>query len=371
MSAAARCLHPFLRYNSNKKSFFAIFRCLSFGSASNFRSIQSPIIRKSICFFATEASPDKERVTDEVLAGFLSTIENAPTASLEVYYAYIDKMCKAGSISAASHMLQILHDKNIFFTPNMYDLLLAEASQKNNINLSCQVFEKLLLSCESFSATSYHNFAKAFTKINDCAELLRFIEEVAKMTFSSTSVVNRIIFAFAKSGQADKALLIFNHFKRRSFSLDLITYNIVLDILGRAGDVDKMLHEFTSMKEAGVVPDTISYNTLINSLRKVGRLDMCLLFFKEMDENGIKPDLLTYTAIIQIFGRTGNVEESLRCFRDMKLKGIRPSIYIYRSLINTSKKLGKVELATELLEEMNSSSSTLAGPNDFKRKGRR
>lgn len=281
-------------------------------------------------------------------------------------------MRKAGNLSASSQMLQILSDKNIVVSPNLYNLILVEASQKNDIDLSCQVFTKLLLSCESPSATSCIKFAQAFTKVNDCVELLKFIEDISGISCSSmSSFINKIIFAFSKSGQKDKALVIFDHLKRKKNNgLDLITYNIVLDILGRTGRVDEMLDVFASMKETGFVPDTVSYNTLINGLRKVGRSDMCVAYFKEMKENGNEPDLLTYTAIIDIFGRSGNIEESLKCFREMKLKGILPSMYVYRSLIQNLNKAEKSDLATKFLEEMNSSSTCLAAPRDFKPKRR-
>ncbi|KAG5131716.1 hypothetical protein AAZX31_13G283500 [Glycine max] len=336
-----------------------------------FRFKHSSALSKTICFqvYSTEASPGIERVTHEVLKEFLATVENAPTSNAKVYYGYIDKICKAGNLSVASKMLEILNDKNIVVTLDVYNLILVEASQKNDIDLSCQVFRKLLLSCESPSATSCLKFAQAFSKVNDCVELLRFLEEISEITCSSTSsFINKIIFAFAKCGQRDKSLVIFDHLKRQGYGLDLVTYNIVLDILGRTGRVDEMLDVFASIKDTGFVPDTVSYNTLINGLRKAGRFDMCFVYFKEMTEKGVEPDLLTYTAIIEIFGRSGNVEESLKCFREMKLKGVLPSIYIYRSLIHNLNKTGKVELATELLEELNSSSTCLAGPADFKQK---
>ncbi|XP_057763448.1 pentatricopeptide repeat-containing protein At1g11900-like isoform X1 [Arachis stenosperma] len=317
------------------------------------------------------ASPDKEIAAEKVLKEFHATIENAAASSVKGYAAYIDKMCKIGNLSAVSQMLQALQDRNISVPPNVYIVFLAEASQKSDIDLSCQAFKKLLLSSKSPSAASCLSFAQAFTKANGCIELLRFIEEVSEITCSSTSFVNKIIFALAKSGQKDKALVIFDYLKSRNYSLDLVTYNIVLDILGRTGRVDEMLDVFATMKEAGFVPDIVSYNTVLNGLRKAGRTDMCIVYFKEMSENGIEPDLLTYTALIESFGRSGNAEESLKCFREMKLKGILPSIYIYRSLINNLNKSGKVELAKELLEEMNSSSTRLAGPEDFKHKRRR
>ncbi|XP_057738588.1 pentatricopeptide repeat-containing protein At1g11900-like [Arachis stenosperma] len=286
-------------------------------------------LSNAIAFFSTAASPDKEIAAEKVLKEFHATIENAAASSVK------------------------------------------EASQKNDIDVSCQAFKKLLLSCKSPTAASCLSFAQAFTKANGCIELPRFIKEVSEITCSSTSFVNKIIFALAKSGQKDKALVIFDYLKSRNYSLDLVTYNIVLDILGRTGRVDEMFDVFATMKEAGFVPDTVSYNTVLNGLRKAGRTDMCIVYFKEMSENGIEPDLLTYTALIENFGRSGNAEESLKCFSEMKLKGILPSIYIYRSLINNLNKSGKVELAKELLEEMNSSSTRLAGPEDFKHKRRR
>lgn len=328
------------------------------------------VTTKCLRAFSTETSVDIERVTSEVLKEFHATIENASTTSAEVYCAYIDKMCKVGNLSALSQMLQILNDKNIVVSPNMYNLILVEASQKNDIVLSCQMLKKLLLSGESPSATSCIKFAQAFREVN---QFMEFLKEIVSETSCSSisSFINKIIFAFAKSGQKDSALAIFEHLRRQNNScLDLITYNIILDILGRTGRVNEMLDMFASLKETGFVPDTISYNTLINGLRKVGRSDMCFEYFKEMKENGNEPDLLTYTALIDISGRAGNIEESLKFFTEMKLKGILPSIQIYRSLIHNLNKTEKIELATELLEEMNSSSTCLAGPGDFKTKRR-
>ncbi|KAK2424520.1 pentatricopeptide repeat-containing protein [Trifolium repens] len=335
----------------------------------------SPPLLTTTCLrdFSTESFLDKESVTSKVLKEFRATIENAPAPRAEVYYAYIDRMCKSGNLSAATQMLQILNDKNIVVSPNLYNLILVEAIQKNDIDLSCQVLKKLLLSGESPSATSCIKFAQAFRKEIHLLALLNFFKEIASETSCSSisSFINKMAFAFAKSGQKDRALMIFEHLKRQNDScFDLITYNIVLYILGCTGRVDEMLDVFASLKEAGFVPDTISYNTLINGLRKVGRSDMCVEYFKEMKENGNEPDLLTYTALIDISGRVGNIKESLKFFREMKLKGILPSIQIYRSLIHNLNKIEKIELATELLEEMNSSSTCLAGPSDFKTKRR-
>ncbi|KAJ4729897.1 Pentatricopeptide repeat-containing protein [Melia azedarach] len=318
----------------------------------------------------TRASQNEGEVTEEVLNQILATVENDSKSAKEICTAYIEKLCRAGNLSDAVQLLQSLRDKNIYLR-TAYNCLLVAAAERNDMVLSIQILKDLLVSSRSLSAACYINFARSFTKTNDCTQLVRFVEEVMDITFlDSIIVVNRIIFAFAESRQIEKALVIFDHIKGLKCKPDLITYNTVLDILGRVGRVNEMLQEFASMKEAGIAPDFISYNTLLNSLRKIGRLDLCSVYFQEMGESGINPDLLTYTALIESFGRSGYVEESLRLFSDMKQRQIRPSIYVYRSLINNLKKMGKVDLAMTLLEEMNSSLSDLAGPKDFKRKAR-
>ncbi|XP_042503624.1 pentatricopeptide repeat-containing protein At1g11900-like isoform X4 [Macadamia integrifolia] len=262
---------------------------------TNFRSV------------VTQASLKRD-VRDECLNQVLSSAESDPLPSAETCAVYLEKLCRAGNLADAAKLVQQLRAKQIFLSPNTYNLLLVTAGEWKDFGLLSQ--------------------------------------------------------------EVDKAMLIFDHMKNLKCRPDLFTYNTVLAILGRAGRVDEMLHTVASMKEANMVPDIVSYNTLINNLRKVGRLDLCLVFFREMSERGIEPDLRTYTALIDSFGLSGNIEEALRLFADMKRKQVSPSVYVYGSLISNLKRVGKLDLAMSLSEEMNSCASNLVGPKDFKRKRR-
>lgn len=333
--------------------------------------LSNPVCNYQSVSLSTEASSPEEEVVDQVLTQILSDIEMRPSSTQEICISYIEKFCRAKNISVASRLVQSLRDKQIFLGLHAYNILLAAASEENDIDLVSQIFKDVLFSNESISSTYFLDLAKAFSKTTDSVRLLRFVREVSELTFSrSATVVNRIISAFAECGQVDKALLVFDHVKKLKCKPDLVTYNTVLGILGRTSRIDEMLYQFGSMKEAKIDPDIISYNTLFNSLRKVGRLDLCLEYWKEMGEMGVRPDLRTYTAMIETFGRSGNIEESLRLFEEMKLRHIRPSVYIYRSLINYLKKMGKLELAMTLSYEMNACLPNLVNAKDFKRKDR-
>ncbi|KAF3437478.1 hypothetical protein FNV43_RR20231 [Rhamnella rubrinervis] len=368
-SAATRLLqNPIALRKSGRDRRTNCITASSFGFSRSwpFFSVVNSFIGSSLSH-TTQASLDEEDVIFNELS---ASIRNAPRSASKICADYVDKLCRTGNLSTAVRLLKFLQDKHVPVGANAYNVLLVAASEKNDIYLISQVFKDAVVSPESLPSTSYLNLARAFMRVNDCGQLLRFIEDVAEMTFPRMTVLNRIIFAFAECRQVDQALLIFGHIKSLECKPDLITYNIILDMFGRTGRVDDMLHEFASMKEAAISPDVISYNTLLNSLRKVGKVDMCAVYFKEMVDNGIAPDLLTYTAMIESSGRSGNIEESLRLFSEMKARQIRPSIYIYRSLINNLKKMGKLDWAMTLLEEMNSCLSDLAGPKDFKRNQR-
>lgn len=303
----------------------------------------------------TQGSLGGQKAIDEVLDQVISAVENDPISNGENCAAFVEKLCGSGGLSDAARLLRSLHGEQIFLTPKAYNIFLTAVGKEKDFEVLSQIFKDVILFRDILGPDFYHNLAKAFSNSTDSVQLLNFIQEVQEMFFPNRAIImNKIITGFAETKQIDKALMIFDLMKDSKCKPDLITHNIVLDILGRAGRVDEMVHVFTSMKSSSVVPDVISYNTLINSLRKVGRLELCLAFFQEMFEREVDPDLRTYTAIIDVLGRSGRVEEALGLFEQMKGRGINPSLYIYRSLISNLKKVGKVKMAVSLLEEMNS-----------------
>ncbi|ERN04281.1 hypothetical protein AMTR_s00077p00171190 [Amborella trichopoda] len=264
-----------------------------------------------------------------------STIEGDPTAGKRECIDSIEKLCKSGNLADAFYLFRELRDRQLCLNLDTYNLFLTSAGESNQYLL------------------------------------LKLSRELSEITFPrSALVMNRIIYAFAETGQNKKALLIFEDMKNAKCKPDQITYNTVIAILGKMGKIDGMLQEFSSMKESGHLPDIITYNTLINSFRQMGRLDLCINLMREMVRNGIEPDLRSYTAMIDCLGRVGQVDEALELFSEMTNKRQKPSVYIYRSLISNLKKAGKWELAKRLSEEHRSCSANLIGPSDFKRKKR-
>ncbi|AEE28810.1 Pentatricopeptide repeat-containing protein [Arabidopsis thaliana] len=314
-----------------------------------------------------------EEDEEELLKKIVNHSESGSKIISKIDYTnLVEKFTRDGNLSGAYDLLQSLQEKNICLPISVFKNLLAAAGELNDMKLSCRVFREVLIlpGKEPLSSDCYLNLARAFINTDDCTYLTSLLKEISESSLPYRLIVmNRIIFAFAETRQIDKVLMILKEMKEWECKPDVITYNSVLDILGRAGLVNEILGVLSTMKEdCSVSVNIITYNTVLNGMRKACRFDMCLVIYNEMVQCGIEPDLLSYTAVIDSLGRSGNVKESLRLFDEMKQRQIRPSVYVYRALIDCLKKSGDFQSALQLSDELkNTSSLDLAGPQDFKR----
>ncbi|KFK35238.1 hypothetical protein AALP_AA5G258400 [Arabis alpina] len=293
---------------------WSIVKRINVYGASSFISLKhlvlAPADLSSNCSFSGLINTGEED-EEELLKKMVKHSESGSNIISKIdYMNLVDKYTRYGNLSAAYDLLQSLQEKNIC--------------------LPISVSENLLVAAEP--------------------SLIRMIA--------------RTCLVFSKKYRS----LLFR-MKEWQCKPDVITYNSVLDILGRAGLVNEMLELFSSMKEdCDVSLNIITYNTVINGMKKACRFDMCLVLYNEMVQCGIEPDLLSYTAVIDSLGRSGNIKEALRLFVEMKKRQIQPSVYVYRALIDCLKKSGDFHRALQLSDELkNTSSLDLAGPQDFKR----
>ncbi|KAH9310509.1 hypothetical protein KI387_025544 [Taxus chinensis] len=307
---------------------------------------------------------------EDALNRLIPDFENDSAACMNFTVVLIEKFIKLDKLIAAYSLFRALRNRGVVPDLAVCNSVLAAAGKTSDFKIACHVFKDLLAN-GSPNSTSYFSLAKALTKAGDTEVSYKFCIELAgDNILCNATVLNRLIYAFAGTGQIKTAFALFEYMKHWKHKPDQVTYNTIIDILGKSGQADATYHEFLAMKELGHNPDIITYNTLINNFCRLGRLDLCLMILQEMTGRGFEPNLRTYTAIIDRFGRTGQVDEALRLFNEMKERGCRASIYVYRSLISNLRKAGNVEIANKLSEEMKEHSSNLIGPRDFKKKCR-
>ncbi|KAL6570689.1 hypothetical protein OROGR_000239 [Orobanche gracilis] len=304
--------------------------------------------------FSTQVS--LEETTAEILNRINSVGEDPSISREEICLSYIRKLCADGNLLAAARLPENLRSKQIFVGPHAYNHLLEAADRMNDIEMLSQVFIDLFVSRGSVKLDSYLIVARAIGKHHDHTALLNFVARVCRSELPRIDIVlNRFIYALAKCGHPDSALLVVDHMKGLKCKPDLLTYNTVLAVLGRSGRADELLLVFEFMKTVDLItPDIVTYNTVLHCVRKmVDWISACCISRRWVGEKGIRPDSITYKALVESLGRSGNIEEALKVFYEIKRRVITPSVHIYRALIFSLKKMGKMELASEFSTEMN------------------
>lgn len=118
--------------------------------------------------------------------------------------------------------------------------------------------------------------------------------------------------------------LFFDGLKRDpSKTLDLVTYNTVLNFYSHSGDVDKasaLLDEML-MPNSGIVPDQISLNSVINAWANSGREDAPeraeaifeQILFQNEHQTQIVPGAVTFNSVMSAWTKTRRPEAGERC----------------------------------------------------------
>jgi pentatricopeptide repeat protein len=215
-------------------------------------------------------------------------------SNTKISVSLIEKLIKAKKLTTAYYLFRVLRNEGVVLNLAVYNSLLTAAGEAGNFSFACPIFKDLLAN-GSPDSMSYFALSRAFAKVGDTGVAYNFSRELLESSLCNTTVLNRLIYAFAETGQTKSALGLFEFMKHWKCKPDLVTYNTIIYILGKEGQADAAFHEFLTMKDLGHVPDIITYNTLINNFSRFGRLDLCLMLFQEMVGRGIEPDLRTYT----------------------------------------------------------------------------
>lgn len=76
-----------------------------------------------------------DEVTDIVLNKFLSEVNYDPDAYRHVGSIYAEKLCKAGKFTDLAKLLQVLHEKQVGLSLNVYRIILSAAGDANDVDL--------------------------------------------------------------------------------------------------------------------------------------------------------------------------------------------------------------------------------------------
>ncbi|CAN0027358.1 unnamed protein product [Scytosiphon promiscuus] len=167
---------------------------------------------------------------------------------------------------------------------------------------------------------------------------------------------NTVMDAYARQGNVDNVVKIYNYMQAEGISPDVITTTILVKAQVSSGDVDAGARTLIEMMKSSNLKDKLDafpFNTIIKGLMKTLEWEKAMDLFRGMRYNNVKPNLMTFNTLIAGLNRAHVPTIALELYEEMmEMGGIAPDVYTYSSLVTAYARLGDVENAVKVLSDM-------------------
>ncbi|KAK7303413.1 hypothetical protein RJT34_14319 [Clitoria ternatea] len=169
------------------------------------------------------------------------------------------------------------------------------------------------------------------------------------------NVCSSMIHVYARSGNADMALKLYDRAKAEKWPIDTVAFSSLIKMYGMLENFDGCLSVYNDMKTLGGKPNMVTYNTLLYAMGRAKRAGEAKAIYEEMIKNGFSPNWPTYAALLQAYCKARFHEDALRVYREMKEKRMDMNLVLYNLLFDMCADVGCVDEAVEIFEDMKSS----------------
>ncbi|KAK2980860.1 hypothetical protein RJ640_003087 [Escallonia rubra] len=162
----------------------------------------------------------------------------------------------------------------------------------------------------------------------------------------TVSLNNALIDMYAKSGNINKAVDIFENMEHKT----VITWTTIIVGLALHGLGREALQMFSRMVRARIRPNDVTFIGILSACSHVGLVEMGRWFFNAMGSRyGIKPRIEHYGCMTDLLGRAGCLQEAQELIRGMPFEA---NAAIWGSLLAASRIRGDTELGERALQHL-------------------
>ncbi|KAL0920033.1 hypothetical protein M5K25_009139 [Dendrobium thyrsiflorum] len=207
----------------------------------------------------------------------------------------------------------------------------------------------------------YGNLMKGYFKKGMAQEAIDLFERVLgdgiKGRFGPVSY-NLVLDALTKNGRLDEAIGLFERMMRehdppKRMAVNLGSFNVMVDGFCLAGRFEEAIQVFKRRtEEKNCTLDVLSYNNLIDHLGKNGLVIEAEDLYKEMGEKGFNPDEYTYVLLVESCFEVGRPDDAVDYFSKMLEFGLRPNANAYNKVIGGLANIQRLDEARVFLDRM-------------------
>ncbi|XP_076942541.1 pentatricopeptide repeat-containing protein At3g49240, mitochondrial-like [Bidens hawaiensis] len=303
------------------------------------------------------------RKIDTAMEHYKQLIDSAPFEPNTTTYRIIIKgLVDDNKLEKALEIKDEMLAKGVEADPIAYSYLMSGFAKVENHDEIFNLYEELKEKLGGFvrNGVVYGGVMKGYflkgleDKAMECYEEVLGKDSKVKM---SAIAYNSILDALFKNGKFERALKLFDemlelHDPPKLLTVNLGTYNVMVDGYCAENRFDDAITVFNSMGEKRCHPDTLSYNNLIEQLCNNNMLDKAEELYKSMSEKGVSPDEYTFVVLMDTCFKENRPDDAAAYFKTMVESKLRPNLVVYNRLMDNLVKVGKVDDAKLFFDMM-------------------
>jgi pentatricopeptide repeat protein len=273
----------------------------------------------------------------EVIESIMSIMvekELLPKTPLSKYDLVVQKLSDLGKTYAAEMFFRRACDEKIELQDATYGCILRALSKEGRVKEAIQIYRLISERVLTVSDSSYNAFVKVLCKEDQSEEGCELLKDVLRRGSSpcASSALSEFIASQCRKGRwreaedllnviiekgllpdsacccslvvhycsnrrIDSAIALHNKMERWNITLDVATYNVLLDRLVAGRRIEEAVRVFDYMRRLNLV-SSASFTTMIRGLCRVKELRKAMKIHDEMLSMGLKPDQATYKRLI-------------------------------------------------------------------------
>ncbi|GER34312.1 pentatricopeptide repeat-containing protein [Striga asiatica] len=304
------------------------------------------------------------RKTDLALELYKQLINEAPfNPSSTTYRILIKGLVDNELVEKAVEIKDDMEAKNFKPDPTIYSYLMSGHAKNSNAEGIFELYDELkkkLGTDKVLDGIIYGNLMKGhFLKGNETEAMEVYETAVGEGSPVKMSpfAYNYILEALSKNGKLNEALNLFEKMKNehappKTLTVNLGSYNIVVDGYCSESKFDLAIEVFNSMGEKRCEPDALSYNVLIDQLCNNDRLVEAEELYRGMSDKKVSPDEYTFVTLMDTCFKENRPDDAAQYFKTMVESKLKPNLAVYNRLVEGLVRVGKIDEAKSFFDLM-------------------
>ncbi|KAF3648569.1 putative auxin-responsive protein IAA4-like [Capsicum annuum] len=248
----------------------------------------------------------------------------------------IDGYVKSGKLHEAKCLFDEMPEKNLI----TWSTMISGYAKNGKPSAALELFKNFKKQSLDLDETFILGVISACSQLGivDAVESV-ISDDVGSRYFSDSHVVNSLIDLYAKCGNIEKALQVFEVADKKDFCC----YSTLIAAFANHGLVEKTVSLFEDMQRKNFDPDEVTFLGILSACNHEGLVNEGRRYFKQMaEEFRIQPTDKHYACMVDILGRGGFLEEAHEMILSMH---VAPTSAVWGAMLAASNVHRNVQLA--------------------------